>query len=231
MKKTLVLITVACLILAGCTKEKIKLPSNATILHDNQDKLTQVIIYDIFSPPVASRIYAYTSLAAYEAVRFSNPGAPSLAERLNGFGSMPVPADGKKYNFTLAATKAFFDVVRKVRIFSVDSLTGYEQKIYKGFESNLDKDIYNNSIAFGDTVAKTILKRANADGYLQSRGKRKYLGSNEPGKWRPTPPDYLDGIEWCWNEMVPFALDSASMFMPAPPPEYSFTRGASTTKA
>ncbi|MCA6454827.1 MAG: vanadium-dependent haloperoxidase, partial [Chitinophagaceae bacterium] len=54
-----------------------------------------------------------------------------------------------------------------------------------------------------------------------SRGKPKFLGNNDPGQWHPTPPDYLDGVEWCWNTMKPMALDSAAQFKPARPPKYS----------
>lgn len=32
-------------------------------------QITKVIFYDIFSPPQASRAYAYSSVAAYEALR------------------------------------------------------------------------------------------------------------------------------------------------------------------
>ncbi|MFN8209946.1 MAG: vanadium-dependent haloperoxidase [Bacteroidales bacterium] len=214
-------LTIAIAAFAGCQQKKVTLPSDSEILHNNQDKLTQVIIYDVFTPPVASRIYAYTSLASYEAVRFSNDGAASVAERLNGFGRMPVPDKGKNYNFTLSATKAFFEVARKVRIFSADSLKSYEETLYNDYKSLLDKETYDRSLAFGDSVSIAILRRANADGYIQSRGKPKYLGSNAEGKWRPTPPDYLDGVEWCWNTMKPFALDSASQFKPSPPPVFS----------
>ena len=34
--------------------------------HDTVDKLTEVMIHDIFSPPVASRLYVYPNIAAYE---------------------------------------------------------------------------------------------------------------------------------------------------------------------
>jgi hypothetical protein len=36
------------------------------LLHSVTEQLTNVIVYDIFKPPVASRIYAYSYLAAYE---------------------------------------------------------------------------------------------------------------------------------------------------------------------
>jgi hypothetical protein len=208
-------------LIAGCTRKKAFNMDDPELLHQNQDMLTQVIIYDVFSPPVAARIYVYSSLASYEAVRFAKKGSPSIAEKLNGFGKMPQPANGKTYNYTLAATKAFFTVVRMVKVFSVDSLSAYEESVYSNFRENLDDSTYQRSVAFGDTIGKIILARAKVDGYLKSRGKPKYLGSAEEGKWRPTPPDYLDGVEWCWNAMMPMALDSASQFMPPQPPVFS----------
>jgi PAP2 superfamily len=211
------------ILITGCRQKKEIKPllADTEILHGNEDMLTQVIIYDVFTPPVASRIYVYSSLASYEAIRFSKEGSVSIAEKLKGFGKMPQPEKNKNYNYTLAATKAFFTVVRNVKVFSVDSLKQYETSVYDSFKDNLDDSTYQRSVAFGDTVAKTILARAKTDGYLKSRGKPKYLGSNDPGKWRPTPPDYMDGVEWCWNTMKPFVLDSASQFTPPRPPKFS----------
>jgi len=206
---------------AGCNVKKEQQLPDAEILHQNQDKLTQVIIYDVFTPPVSSRLYVYTSLASYEAIRFKKEGTPSITARLKGFATMPEPEKGKDYNFTLAATKAFFNVVRNVRVFSVDSLTAYEESVYNSYKETLDEATYKRSVDFGDSVATVILKTASKDGYAASRGKAKYLGSNETGKWRPTPPDYLDGIEWCWNTMKTMLMDSASMFKPEAPPAFS----------
>jgi hypothetical protein len=212
-------------LLVSCSQNKPAPLNEVDLLINNEDQLTQVIIYDVFTPPVASRIYVYSSLASYEAIRFAKEGTSSIAEKLNGFGKMPLPEKGKNYNFSLAATKAFFKVTRNVKVFSIDSLTKYEESVYNNYKANLDETTYKNSIAFGDTVAAVILARAKTDGYAISRGKQKYLGSNESGKWRPTPPDYLDGVEWCWNTMKPMVLDSASQFMPNRPPKYETKPG------
>jgi len=218
--KTILLIYI-CVSISSCQQKETSHLSDTDILHQNQDQLTQVIIYDVFTPPVASRIYVYSSLASYEAMRFSKEGAGSLTEKLHGFGSMPQPDKSKKYDYTLAASKAFFNVVRNVKVFSVDSLKNYEETLFRSFKDKLNDSVYQRSVAFGDSIAKVILARAKKDGYFQSRGKAKYLGSNDPGKWKPTPPDYLDGIEWCWNTMKPMVLDSASQFMPSRPPLFS----------
>ncbi|NCD71285.1 vanadium-dependent haloperoxidase [Mucilaginibacter agri] len=216
-----------CIVLAACfvvscspgKKKPVKI-DDAEILHQNEDQLTQVIIYDVFTPPVASRIYGYASLASYEAMRYSDPKYASIITQLKGFGKPPEPQKGKAYNYTLAATTAFFTVAHKV-IFSVDSLKKYEATVYDKFKSNLDDSTYARSVALGDTIGKLILKRAAVDNYPQTRGKPRFLGSREPGKWRPTPPDYLDGVEFCWGTMKTFAIDSSSQFPVPSPPAYS----------
>ena len=212
--------------LTACKQTKQVPLDKVDLIINNEDQLTQIIIYDVFTPPVASRIYVYSSIAAYEAIRYAEKGAPSIAAKLNGFDKMPEPDASKKYDFDLAASVAFFKVARNVKVFSVDSLTNYENSVYENFKQHLDEATYKASVAFGDTIANVVLKRAKTDGYAASRGKSKFLGSNEPGKWRPTPPDYLDGVEWCWNTMKTMVLDSASQFKPATPPTYSNKPGS-----
>src|SRR6476646_7283502 len=60
-------------------------------------KLTQVIISDIFTPAVCSRIYAYSNIAAYEALRPQYKDYTSYAGKLNGLQPLPQPKPGKAY--------------------------------------------------------------------------------------------------------------------------------------
>ena len=214
---------------SSCSHKEKSVIDEAAVLHENEDQLTNVIIYDVFTPPVASRIYGYTALASYEAMRYADPKYNSITAQLRGFGKAPEPEKGKAYNYTLAATKAFFTVAHKVT-FSIDTLKKYEDKVYARFKDNLDDSTYTRSLDFGEKIGKMILQRANVDYYPQSRGKPKYLGTNEPGKWRPTPPDYMDGVEFCWGQMHPLLIDSASQFPPPPPPAYSDDRNSAFFK-
>ena len=201
----------------SCQQKKQIIINDAEVLHQNEEQLTQIIIYDIFTPPVAARIYAYTSLASYEAIRYSKPGTPSIAEKMNGFDKMPQPEKDKQYNYTLAATKAFCTAALNIRIFSDTTMHRYEDSVENVFKDQLPQDVYDRSIAFGDTIAKAILARSKKDMYKETRGMPKYLGSYIDGKWQPTPPDYFDGTEAYWRLIKPFTLDSASQFRPAPP--------------
>jgi membrane-associated phospholipid phosphatase len=200
-----------------------KLLTDADLLHRNMHQLTEVIILDMFSPPVSSRIYSYTSLAAYEAIRFDKGGYPSIAARLNGFPKMPMPDKNKKYNYLLAASKAFFTVAEKIT-FSKDTLVKYESQVYDDYKNLLDRDIYESSLQFGEAVGNAVLERTKVDKYKETRGMPKFLGSEDPGKWRPTPSDYLDALEPNWSMILTMSLDSAAQIKCPLPPAFSLDK-------
>ncbi|ULQ58114.1 vanadium-dependent haloperoxidase [Flavihumibacter rivuli] len=217
------IVLLAIISLASCKQQGGKEAASLNdpeILRQNLNQLTDLIIYDVFTPPVASRIYSYATLASYEAIRHEKAGSPSLTASLKGFANMPEPEKGKSYNYMLAATKAFLTVSYKLT-FSIDTLKLYEAELLKKYEDALDKETYERSLSFGDTIGKVILARAAVDNYPQTRGKPRFIGSREPGKWRPTPPDYMDAVEPCWGDMKTFALDSGSQFKAPPHPVFS----------
>ncbi len=53
-------------------------------------QLTEVITYDIFTPPVASRIYAYSHLAAYEVMAHGSDKFVSLDGQLKDLKNVPL---------------------------------------------------------------------------------------------------------------------------------------------
>ena len=61
-------------LVAACQTEKSTdsgSKNEAQLMYQYVRKLTDVIVVDVFNPPVASRIYAYATLAAYETDRKS----------------------------------------------------------------------------------------------------------------------------------------------------------------
>ena len=191
-------------------------------LHRTMKKVTDVIVYDIFSPPVASRIYAYTSLAAYEAAVPGNPDFVSLAGQLNGLDPVPQPDPAKKYCFELSSVHALA-MVGKALIFSEEQVTTFHDNTLTEFRnSGMPADMYENSVAYGEIVAKHILDWAGKDNYKQTRTAEKYtVPQSDPSKWKPTPPGYMEGIEPSWTLIRPFVIDSSTQFIPAAPTLFS----------
>ena len=186
-------------------------------LHQSMDKVTEVIVHDIFSPPVASRIYAYTSIAAYEALQPGSPEYVSFAGQLHDLSSVPAPEVGQEYCFPLASVHALL-TTGKALIFSEDKIEDFQQELYDRFRAlDMPEAVYDRSIAYGQLVSDTILAWADRDMYKQTRTYPKFSLADNPERWSPTPPDYMDGIEPHWREIRTFVLDSAEQFKPAPP--------------
>ncbi len=204
-------------------KEMAVTVDNTVLQHICVQRLTDVIVHDIYAPPVAGRIYAYSNLAFYEAVRFTEKDANSIAAQLKGFNAIPVPQKNRQYNFYVAAVKSFFKTSTAL-VFSKDSMQQSEQKILAAYKNMLGEEVYNNSIALGDTIAAVILKRTATDNYKQTRGMPKYSVFKEEGKWEQTAPDYSDAAEPNWDKITPMLLDSAAQFEVPPPPKYSMEK-------
>ncbi len=202
------------------TDNETKLPEATDVLHKNEKNLTELIIYDIFTPPVAARIYSYTSLAAQEAIRHLDSNEISIVSKLKDFPAMPQPEKDKEYNYVLTASVAFYTTMREMT-FSKDTISKFEKETYTPFQKSLDEPTYNNSFELGKAISAAIMKRAKADNYKETRAMEKYFGSEQDGKWKPTSPDYLDGVEPYWKMIKSMTLDSSSEFDPGPPLVYS----------
>ena len=189
------------------------------------NKLTQVIIHDIFSPPVASRIYSYANLAGYEALVPFDSQYESLGGKLRRFQSGPKPEAGKDYCFPLASTHAFLTVARALT-FSVNFYDEFEKPFYEQYKKDgVPDEVYDRSMAYGESVAKHILDYAAKDTYKQTRG-FKHTVTNAEGSWVPTPPAYMDAAEPQWNKLRCWAMDTCNQFMPPRPPAYSLAKGS-----
>jgi hypothetical protein len=180
--------------------------------------LTQVIMSDVFSPPVCSRIYAYCNIAAYEAARQADTGFPSYASRLNGLEPLPSSSGVDNISIPVAEVIAFTTVAKKM-VFNGNAINEMETVYLKQLDSlGLEEAIITGSVRYGQIIGEHILAWASADGYLQRNANPGYLVmKNEPGRWVPTPPDYMDAVEPNWGTLRPFVMDSAAQFRPEKP--------------
>ena len=195
-------------------------------LNEWHDKLTEVIISDIFTPPVASRIYVYPHIAAYEVLRNQHPEYKTLAGQLNEFSEVPAPEAGKEIYYPLASIVAFSTAAQYL-VFNVDMLTEYETQYLQAIqEVGISKKIFENSVAYGRKVGNHLIEYAKNDGYIARQSLPRYILEEEPGKWVPTPPDYMPGIEPHWATMRTLVLDSSTHFVPPPPTPFDTVPGS-----
>ena len=203
-----------------------KQPPDAELLHAAVQQMTSVIVYDIFSPPQASRAYVYATVAAYEAMRHDDSTYRTVAGQLTGLTAVPAPQPDSEYYLPLAGVHAFM-TVGKALTFSqkrMDSLrTAMDDRIRR---MGVPAPVFERSVAYGEQVAQHILAWSKKDNFLQMRGMPKYTVTSEEGRWKPTPPAYMDAVEPNWAKLRPFVMDSASQFRPKPPHRFDMTEGS-----
>lgn len=220
---------IALILTAGCANTPGDYGARAAdpeLLHAAMRQLTSVIVYDIFSPPQASRAYAYASIAGYEALRHDYPAYRTLAGQVNGLTPVPAPDSGAEYYLPLAGVHAFLTVGQALTFSQarMDSLRAATDDRFR--RMGIPGAVFERSITYGERVAQHILAWAAQDHFLQTRGYPKYTVTAAAGRWRPTPPGYMDAVEPHWARVRPFALDSSGQFRPRPPLPFDMTAGS-----
>jgi hypothetical protein len=183
------------------------------VLHNLNALLVNTVMEDLFTPPIAARIYVYPNIAFYECIRFDDPSLKTLSGKLNGLSALPaLPANKPSDNF-ISASFAFTYVAQ--------ALVGTEYKIEnwrKAFTDSImkqgDTSVIKNSMAYGRIIADSIIAWTKRDNYLKSRGLTRYVIKNKDGDWQPTPLDYAQGLEPNWNTVRPLTLSSPAQFSP-----------------
>lgn len=190
--------------------------TDAEPLHDAVKQVNDVIVYDIMSPPQASRVYAYASVAAYEIIRQADTATRSLAGQLKGLTPVPAMAPGAPVSLSLAGVHAYM-IVGRALTFSQARMDTLRKVMDVRLSAGLSPAAAAASIAYGDSVAAHVLAWAGKDGFKERAGLPKYSVLREAGRWVPTPPAYMDAVEPNWGTLRPFVMDTSNQFKPAPP--------------
>lgn len=211
------------LLLHSCeTKKEIEV--TAQDYHLLVDKVTAIMVNDIFSPPQASRVYAYPNIAAYEVLNAHNGNYNSLIPQLNDFNkNTEITVQDATTNVKLAALLAYLQVAEKL-VFSEEVIRTYRDSL-KGVWSHQNPESLEKAEEYANEVATVVIAWMENDNYRETRTMPDYDFFNEdPARWQPTPPAYMKGIEPHWAKIRPMVMDSSSQFKPTPPPNFSLDK-------
>jgi len=212
----------------SCQKDK---PIEVTTdeYHAAIENVTEIMIHDIFSPPVASRIFVYPNIAAYEVIAQNSKAYSTLGNQLKGLGTTPKLDPKSGVNVEVAALVAHMEVSKQL-VFSEDLVEKFRDSLYKKWSETNEKE-FEASKEYGLKVADHIKKWMDKDNYKQTRTMSKFsVLPNVAGRWQPTPPAYMDAIEPHWGEIRTLVLDSASQFKPIPALPFSLDKNSAFFK-
>jgi hypothetical protein len=211
------------IILYSCSESN--LPRNTALIessyiHNANIALEQDIVHDFFSPPVASRIYLYPNLLAYEVLSQKDSSFKSMSFVFDDFPNLPEYANenGNKIVALYGFLKVAYELVYTTKHIDAETL-----KLDSLFNSHPEiESIKKHS----DVVAALMITWLKKDNYNETRNMGGYQLLNQEDSWIPTPPDYMDALEPHWKKIRPMTLDSASQFSPPPPTKYDMTKGS-----
>ena len=217
-------------ILISFNLQHAKAQDKAATLHQLNSLLINTVMVDFFTPPVASRIYAYPNIAFYECIRQDDPALPTLSGKLNGLNGIPKAPKNIEVDHFIAACISYSYVAQKL-VGSEYKIEDWRKAFVDSLLKNSDTLIAKSSILYGRKVADSILAWVQKDNYNQSRGLPRFTVSKKSGTWQPTPADYAQAIEPHWNTIRSYTLTSPSQFSPKEKLPFSLKKNSTFYKS
>ena len=185
--------------------------SKENILHQLNELLINTAMDDVFTPPVASRIYVYPNIAFYECIRQDDATYKTLAGKLNGLRSIPVTKATVDHFISAAFA---FSYAGQSLVGSEYRFEDWRKKFSDSLFSKLDSQLIINSAKYGRLMADSIIAWSKRDNYFETRGMMRHVVSEKPGAWQPTPSNYASALEPNWFKIRPLTLSSCAQFSP-----------------
>jgi len=183
-----------------------------------------------FTPPVASRAYAYISVTAFEAVASGSNKLQTLAGQLNGLSAVPPREAGAAYDDAVVLNAALSSAVHD--LFGNTGPTGHRAmdalaaKLQARISEGLAADVVSRSETYGKAVATHVLdwSRNDSGATVTNMGfPLDYKLTPGPAYWVPTSTIVQQQAPLLpeWGKNRPFALPKGSTCALPAPPAYS----------
>lgn len=192
-------------------------------LHELNHLLINTVMDDLFTPPVACRIYTYPNIAFYECIRFEDASLPPLAGKLNGLTTLPASDKNSPPDYFIAACVAFSRTGQSL-VGSEYKLEDWRNAFIDSLKKITDTALLSSSIKYGNQVADAVIAWIKKDHYAESRGLQRFVYSEKPGRWKPTPIDFAQALEPHWRTIRPMTLKTAGQFSPAKKLVYNMSK-------
>lgn len=183
-----------------------------------------------YSPPVASRAFAYFGIAAYEATATGNDQLLSLSGQVHDLAPVPGREAGAAYDDGVVIQAAMAASARNF-FFNTGptgqrAMAALERKLGADVAEGLPDDVVARSVAHGAAIAAHILAWSQDDGgaVVENMGfPREYKLQEGPQYWVPTSliQQQQTPLLPKWGEVRTFATPNGATCPLPPPPAYS----------
>jgi len=172
-----------------------------------------------YSPPVASRAFAYVGVIAHEAQAALDPQAQSLAGQLNGLTKLPAAEDGLAYDGAVvldaALAAAMGDFFGNTGPTGQHAMQAMAADLGARVDEGLAPEVIARSRALGQAIAAHVQDWSETDGgaVVENMGfPYDYTFGQEPDDWVPT-----NDIAIQQAPLLPNWGNNRTFAMPQPP--------------
>lgn len=170
-----------------------------------------------FSPPVASRAFAYAGVALYESLIPGMPDNLTLAGQLRGLPDLPHTGRSRAFHWPTVANAAMASVLRDLFPTAPAGLRVRVDDLEAWFAGRFGADappgIFRRSVDRGQEVAAGVFDWSRDDGGHEGfirNSSSSYVPPSGPGLWVPTPPAFLPALQPYWGSNRTFAAPSGA---------------------
>lgn len=216
----------ACLIfsLHACKNEKQSTGViTATELHTLNNGLIEISMEDVYNPPIATRIFAYSNLAAFEVN--SHKSGKSFMAAHTGDSLFTVPKISCP-NYELAALFAFCEVSKSLVFSEYMMDTLYQRLVRHAATDGFTQDDITACKEYAASVADNMKAWIKKDNYKNVKSGDQYTILGVDSTWALTPPDYAQALEPNWYKLRPIVLKSHDEILPPARPPFSKEKGS-----
>ena len=185
-----------------------------------------------FTPPVASRAFAYLGITLYQSVIDGSSRHRNLAGLLRGLDRLPRRPAGEMCwpvaaNAAQAAIlRSLFPTTSEANRAAIDAL---ESALGSMWRHRVPRPVNDRSVAHGRTVAADVFAWSTTDGGHEGFLRNFPMDYTPPagaGLWVPTPPAFLRALQPTWGENRCFVIADGAAVDSGPPTPYSVEPGS-----
>ncbi len=210
----------------NAAEKSITFTNDSTIIKELNWALTEALLQDGFAPPVASRAFVYSNIAAYEALLPADSTRLSLGGQLNELDTLPKPNPNVKINTTISMVAAFRDAANSI-VYRDHIIDTKADTLIAHLGESLEQSVVDSSISWGKKVGQFIIAWSKKDHFKETRNMPRYeVDYDNPAAWIPTPPKFIAALEPYWGTIRPFTMDSSSAFSPGLTVPFSAEKGS-----
>ncbi len=186
-------------------------------IHFANRKLLEISMEDIYNPPVATRVFCYPNLAAYEL--YGHKEGHSVLNSLYPNSIKDIEFSNHDIDYSIAALEAY-TIVGKHLVFSEYLMDSLRIDLRNKLKT-ANKKTVSISIKYAEKISQHIIKFIDNDNYAKVKSDDFHTLKISDSSWVLTPPTFDQPLEPNWKNLRTLVIGDIDTFPYLKKPNFS----------